>query len=218
MNKNQEYQIGIHIDVPEKISRKIVSVQNDLGLVHPSGDLKPHITLYYGRFMEGNFETLVGNLKDFSLPKFNISVDRVRRQDDGYPNDAFFSLELKDSDQVEKIHRTIIEIVSSLRGGLLRTKDILRKERGELTKRELEYLEKYGSYRVMDNFNSHITLGVCSKKSERCDSLLVSFEKEFTDILGTCFEVDIIVVVAYVYDNEKEKIVSELDRRIIKLV
>ncbi len=208
-----EYQIGIHIDLPEDVSYKVASLLKNIGINHPSGELDPHITLYYAKFNPNKFEALLHNLATKKLKSTKIVLGKVVCSNSAM-NNKFYSIKINNPEPLHILHKNVIEIANKLRGGLLREKDVIRRSNGELNSQEIEYLELYGSYRVLDNFHPHVTLGTLCENRKACDSEVI---KTFASLEGEVCVAREIVVGLFVYDNQNKILIGDSENRKIAL-
>ncbi len=207
-----EHQIGIHIDVPRKVSDAIKSVSRDFGISHPSGELEPHITLYYSKFNPDKFSTLVRNLELHNIEPFKVTLGEICGHYSDSRDKVFYTMRLANPEPVLKLHERVLKVANNLRGDLLREKDIIRQSEGKLNAKEMSYLKRYGSYRVLDNFHPHITLGVTDNTDERVDDKIRS---AYAPLIGTKFNITNLTVCLFLYDNHKKTFVEDVEKRYI---
>ena len=74
------------------------------------------------------------------------------------PERKFYSIPIE-GEKCRELHETFTTLLARFRTNHVRSKDLDRYKAGKLSPKEIEYLEKYGYFRIFDNFASHITIG-----------------------------------------------------------
>lgn len=136
----------------------------------------PHITYAITPIKQENFENARHDLEKLvnSINKFRVKISSIKLESEK----QFFYLELVGHELFE-IHKSVTILFNKHRDNCIRAKDLVKLQNGEFSKKDCEYIEKYGYSRVFDNFKSHITIG--NVNIENPD--LVAIEEELHEIL-----------------------------------
>lgn len=144
--------VSTFFDIPE-----LVAAKEFLTTKYASHyGMSPHLTYVLGPFPRYNLKTLEVMLDEYfaNLTQFNIVPHGVELE----PKYQFFSLPVTDK-QVMVLHTELLGLINKQRDGCVRTKDIVRFDKGLLSEKEVELIKNYGYFRVLSNFVPHLTLG-----------------------------------------------------------
>ncbi len=199
--KDKEYLVGIHLNLPRDIEKKI-SVHKKDRLFYP-GNYKtlPHITLYIARFKKQKFGKLYEELSIKNFQSFKIKLGLVKSI---YRHKEFFLyLNIFKTKPIIDFHQKVVMISNKLRGDLIRRKDLLRVKEGLYSDKEVEQIKKYGYLRVLKYFEPHITLGIVGTGID-LEKLKNRLKINYHSIINKSFRVNYFTIGLYLYDYDKE--------------
>ena len=191
-----------------KPTNTIISVDSILN-IKPLIDAKSFLTENYGNyysfipphlgyalvpFSEKHFEEAREEILDYihSQKPFKITFPELLFEEEK----AFFSLLFKEEKIVDH-HKSILKMLSKYRDMEVRPKDCDKYDKGLLDDLEVEYLAKYGYYRVMDRYNPHITVGNVTERIEDIEKIKSSLNKILGEIIGKEIVIDNMHAVFY---------------------
>jgi uncharacterized protein YqgV (UPF0045/DUF77 family) len=206
--KTTDKIIGIDIPIQNK---EISEIKRYLKKYGNTYTLEPHITLLL--LPVSNFsDELFDELKSF-LFKINLKEIKVLNLDLNKGR-KFLSLKI-DERFLKELHMKLLKIVQKYNLKAVRKKDFEKMKNNLLDKKELEYLEKYGYYRVLDNFDIHITLG--NVTCETClDDVFQELKEKTRSLNNKKINVEQIKLLFHT-DAEKQSGMKILKKEMIKL-
>lgn len=147
------YQLGIYVDLPREWLEEIGKIKGSMK--QPTDNtVAPHVSLYICAFKKENFINSYRAIKNINQKSFKISIGKIAN------DKGFYYLDIDPQRLLNNLHKIILHKVNPLRNGLIRTKDKQRLNAGYYSKKQQQYLHKYGYARVLDSFVPHITLGI----------------------------------------------------------
>lgn len=158
MNTNIEHQIGVHIDLPLALRRQITSLRSTLDVKYASHQsLPPHLTLHLARIRSSSFPQLLRALTGLHPKPFTVRLTSLRCDIEG--DRLFFSQGVRMTPSLFALHQQIVRVTNTIRGNLVRSKDLERIKNSVYAKEQATFIRRYGYLRVLKNFRPHITVG-----------------------------------------------------------
>ncbi len=195
-----EYILGVHIPIPPKLAKLIVSVKSKNYINYPGNyKYQPHITIYLCRFTKEKFRKLLRNLKTNNIKSFVLKIGKLKQQSDG--KILFIYLSLVKNEYLISFHKYILKMANPLRGMLIRSKDKIKIKSGDYTNIQKRYLLKYGYHRVLKFFIPHITLGELAANDIK---KLKHLKSDLNKLKGIEFRINYYIVGLYKYDIKKK--------------
>ena len=116
----------------------------------------PHATLSICPFPQYNLKKVIPRLetviRDQSV--FRCTLGTILFE----PKRRFYSIPIE-GDTLFSFHQELFLLSNEYRDGYVREKDVEKIAKHERTDEEVELIEKYGYFRVMENYHPHITIG-----------------------------------------------------------
>ena len=199
MQENNEFiKINVVFDLPVKVAEQVAEMsakianQEDAYFVVDNSNFFAHITIYgpeYPKHNENEVLEIVGNLvKDFLPIKL---VPMGFQVEAGYLGVEFFY-----SDEISKIHTTIVEGLNVLRKDHLREKYANDKN---IPPEKMQNIKKYGQANLLDLYKPYVTI-TRLKDFDRAEKIAGEMEIPFEEFIvdkicaykmgehGTCVE------------------------------
>lgn len=196
----RSFSIGINYDLPKgpivdsimELKRELV---DDFGSRHT---FLPGISINLAAFPRYNFKKMKEDLRSLSFPEFEVVCGSISYN----PRFAFVFLEIRDkTSMLQKFHEVMLDLINEYREGLLRPGDRLKLDRGKLTKIEEQMLNRYGSFRVRENFVKHITLGMIKTNADKVREFIEDSGMLVKSIEGKKVLVDKVSVILFETDK-----------------
>jgi len=162
-NNYKEYGIALalpqrHVEAAQKMHEEIyarLSLTQNLPNVF-------HITLFQGRFLQGQVNELFLELKKQHFKKVKIKL----KQKIEVEQDRYITWPVKKNNDLEKLHKNVVTLLNSYHHGIMsRYIDSYN----SLNKKQQQQIEKYGMAGVLGEYNPHVTLFFFTKKNSNAE-------------------------------------------------
>lgn len=111
----------------------------------------PHVTLYMSEFPVQNLGVMKTALKRIAAATRSFTLRPVRYR----LQEAYVDISFRRTGDVLRLHRTVVRVLSPLREGLIRPKDLARLH--QFSKAKRRNLQKYGYDNIHSQFLPHLT-------------------------------------------------------------
>jgi len=160
MSEEKFVRLDIAFRLPENVAKtamklsKEITEKDDVYFVLDDVAYFSHITIFMGEFPEKNLEKIVQAVGELArkIPSAEMMFTG-NKSHLGWLGPCFYY-----SDNIRKIHETIIEKINPLREGRVREKHKTSEYLEKLSFQQCENVEKYGYPNLMDIYEPHLTL------------------------------------------------------------
>lgn len=192
MDELTETTISVTTYPPQEVSDFIMDIKKSTGVYYPDHEESlPHSTLYFCKFDESKYQTLMDDLQQIEVPAFEATIGELQFEEQPLKNNVFVSFNFKDPEKFADLHNKILAIANPLRGDLVRFKDIERYKNGKMSEEAWEGTQKNGFQYFRDKYYPHITVGSIEVNDQEKVQILKSKLKELE---GKSFFVDKILL------------------------
>lgn len=191
-----ETAASVLIVLPEEIQTVTQAVKNKTGAQYPGNENTPaHITLYNAKFDQAKYPELVKELASLKGP-LTLKIGTLQTSLSKKNKGLFVSFTIENAAALKELQEKIISLANPLRQGLVRQKDLDRRDAGIFDDQEFAAIQETGYQYTGKYFNPHITIGEISPADS--DKLEI-LKEDLRQLEGKEFEVENLSVEYTVY-------------------